>query len=63
MHYINHIDFFPVHANVCAQKSLKCTSPVFNPVTALFSILNTIYVKPKLFIDVLEVVNKITNNS
>ena len=32
-YYINHIDFFSIHANVCAQKSLKRTCAGFDPVT------------------------------
>lgn len=33
--YINHIDFFSIEANVCAQKSLKRTCPGSNPVMPL----------------------------
>ena len=33
MYYMNHIDFFSVDANVCAQKFLKCTCPSFDLVT------------------------------
>ena len=34
-HITNRIDFFSIHANVCAQKSLKCTCPGLDPVTPL----------------------------
>ena len=36
MHYTNHIDSFSVYSSVCAQKSLTCTSPDFDPVTPLY---------------------------
>ena len=35
MYYINHIDFFSNHANVCVQESFKWTCPDFDPVTPL----------------------------
>ena len=35
MYYIHHINFFSIHANVCAQKSLKRTSPGFDSVAPL----------------------------
>ena len=35
MCYINHIDFFPIHRNVCTYKSLKRTCPSFYPVSLL----------------------------
>ena len=35
MFHINHINFFLIHVNVCAQKSLKCTCPASDPVTPL----------------------------
>ena len=41
MHHINHIDFFSINANVCAQKSLKRICTGFDPVTPLI-ILNSL---------------------
>ena len=38
MYYINHVDFFLIHIDVCAQKSFKRTCPDFDPVTPLKSI-------------------------
>ena len=35
MYYINHIDFFSIHVNACAQKSSKRTCPGFDSVTLL----------------------------
>ena len=37
MHYINHIDFFSIHANACVQKSFKLTCPGFDPANPLDS--------------------------
>ena len=39
MHHVSHIDFFSINANVCAQKSLKCTCPGFDPVTPLYTLV------------------------
>ena len=36
MYYINHIDSFSIHSNVCAQKSVKRTCQGFDPVTPLY---------------------------
>ena len=35
MRYVNHIDFFSIYDNVCAQKSLKRTWPGFDRVMPL----------------------------
>ena len=35
MYYIHHINFFSIHATVCARKSLKRTFPGFDSVTPL----------------------------
>ena len=44
--YINHIDFFSIHSNVHAQKSLKRTCQGFESVTSLkFIIYSTIGLK------------------
>ena len=40
MYYINHIDFYSVHANMCAQKSLKRTCPGFDQIMPLVCLLN-----------------------
>ena len=39
MDYTDHIDSFSIYCNICAQKSLKRTCPVFDLVTPSYFVL------------------------